>query len=77
MRQNRLDKDWQRAVRYVTDRTQIVNKQRQHLVLLRSQGASTATAENVLAKSECSLLQMQNYLEILEVLRQRNYDTPQ
>lgn len=74
MRQNHFGMDMQRAVRYVKDRTEIVKIQKQQIGLLKARGASTARAEVALAKTERNLLHMQNHLQILQALHQRNYD---
>lgn len=72
MRESRLDTNWHRAVRLVADGETRVKEQKQRIRKLKRDGHSTEQAEALLANFERSLFQMRNYVQLLELLSQKD-----
>jgi hypothetical protein len=72
MRQVRQDNDWHRALARVADGELRVKRQRELIKKIKREGRSTARAEDLLANFERSLMQMRNYVDLLDLLRQKN-----
>jgi hypothetical protein len=72
MRTPRLQSDWQRAISSVAESELQVRKQKRLIKKLQRQGLPTAAAKEKLASFEWRLLQLRNYLEILQELKRNN-----
>jgi hypothetical protein len=69
MRNNRQENDLRRAVHFVTEGELRIAKQEQLILHLKDKGRSTKQAEAVLEELQRTHLQMCNYLETLQSLR--------